>query len=275
MGKSSNNLCLWRKHTMILSVKKKCYDTYSFMLAGGDMIWQMWRVRGQLLGSDLSLHHVGLGEQTQVIRLNGKCLPPLSHPTGSAVVFKYKGHMTGEDRVSGLRRQRTGPRELPGHWGIVRLLWQGRNGRDRDWGPAPAPRKKNSINHLFQLVLGNFPWDREDRPSEMMQYNQKGTQPSPFSAGDVTARRSPKHGCRGHTETHCDQESTHTHLRKQEGTDTTRREICWSHSGVSRTILCLMSSGGTGCEDDWNLKSTIFGGICHFSHKGGHWCIHL
>lgn len=118
------------------------------------------------MASDLSLHHVGLGEQTQVIRLNGKLLSPLSHLIGSAVVFKYKGHMTGEGRVSGFgttgliglrRRQRTGPRELPVHWGIVRHLWQGRDGRDRDWGPAPAPRRKNSTNPLLQLVSGNSP----------------------------------------------------------------------------------------------------------------------
>lgn len=28
----------------------------------------------------------------------------------------------------------------------------------------------------------------------------------------------------------------------------------------------MLEQGG---EDDWNLKSTIFGGICHFSHKEG------
>lgn len=74
---------------------------------------------------------MGLGEQTQVIRLHGKRLSPLSHPIGLVVVYKYKGHMNGKGRVSGFgatgliglrRQQRTGPRELLDHWGIVRHL---------------------------------------------------------------------------------------------------------------------------------------------------------
>lgn len=68
--------------TIFFNFKKHQISLYCSYLCYGQQRYKYqsrWQSEANFEGSDLPFHHVGPRDQTQVVRLGGKSLHPLSH----------------------------------------------------------------------------------------------------------------------------------------------------------------------------------------------------